>query len=96
MTPSYQRVSDSEWRWEDAGRNRSLRLFASTRRLIWSAWVDSLEGPVYEDGLAQTYEVFLAEGPPSGVGLPQALDQEIHATLAGLSKTKRRRLFCNG
>ncbi len=70
---TFQQSAPAEWRWHGDTRQRSVRLFASTRRLIWSAWVETSEGPVFDDGIAQDFDGFLQTGPPPGVDVPPDL-----------------------
>ncbi len=51
--------------WQANGRHFRVQMFASTRRLIWSSWVETSDGPVYDDGFAQPFDAFLrGELPP--------------------------------
>lgn len=60
---NFTRTSDTEWTWLDGTHNRSVRYFPNTGRLIWSGWVMSSEGPVFQPGLAQESAHFLEQGP---------------------------------
>lgn len=64
MGAPFERRSDTEWTWQMAGRNYSVRVFAATRRLIWSSWAETSEGPVFDDGFAQATDRFLAGEVP--------------------------------
>jgi hypothetical protein len=93
----YQQTAPAEWRWRDDTRQRSVRLFASTRRLIWSAWVETSEGPVFDDGIAQDVDLFLQTGAPLGINVPPDLIALLRRKIdpAG-GRSGRRGRFCNG
>ncbi|MCA9908846.1 MAG: hypothetical protein KC519_09375, partial [Anaerolineae bacterium] len=87
----YQRTAPSEWTWHSGGRNHTVRLFASTRRLIWSAWVESDAGPRFDDGIAQSYDAFLANGAPQIENAPAALVDHLRQVILQADASGRRR-----
>jgi hypothetical protein len=79
----------STWEWSEGARGYSVRVFANTKRLIWSSWVSTAEGPQFDDGFAQPIEAFLAgEGTPFPV--PEAIRAELEAHLKELNQPKSR------
>jgi hypothetical protein len=86
--------SPTEWTWEEGSRKRAVRVFHSTHTLVWSAWVETSEGPVFEDGARQTVEAFLAAGPPLGLSAPDELIAALRAALQADKPRKGR--FCSG
>jgi hypothetical protein len=70
---SYRQVNARQWEWQAPnGKWHSVQLFASTRRVIWSGWTNSGDGPVFDEGIAQSFERLLSgEAPP--VPIPDGL-----------------------
>ena len=62
MTQEYTRKSATEWEWQEGRKTHSVRYFPETGRLIWSGWLQTSEGPVFDNGVAQTDAAFLADG----------------------------------
>lgn len=77
----FTRVSSSEWHWTAGRWTRSVRYFPVQRTLIWSAWTQGAEGPVFEDGQRQPVPDFLRDGPPPGLTLPDGLADALRAAL---------------
>ncbi len=77
----FTRVSGSEWRWTDGRWTRSVRYFPVQGTLVWSAWTQGAEGPVFEDGLRQLAADFLQDGPPPGLTVPDGLMDALRAAL---------------
>lgn len=72
-----QRVSPSAWEWHVGHKGYGVRVFASTRKLIYSSWTDTPEGPLFSDGISQTFNQFRAgEIPP--FDLPQEVVNGLH------------------
>ncbi len=93
----YLRTSPTEWMWHTGGRAHAVRLFASTRRLIWSAWVESDAGPRFDAGITQTYDAFIAQGAPPAEDVPAALADHLRQMILQADASGRRRgRFCNG
>lgn len=66
--------NDLTWEWTDSNRGYSVRVFPSTKRLIWSSWAGTDEGTVFDDGVAQTIESFLAGHPAPLPTPPEVLE----------------------
>jgi hypothetical protein len=86
------RVSEFEWQWQEADKICGVRLFAATRKLIWSKWTDTAAGPQFEPGVAQQFEQFITNGAPEGWHPAPQLIEEIRAKLTMLTKATKRRL----
>lgn len=76
------RISKDEWQWQVGGKQQSARVFPSTRRVIWSGWIETNDVPLFEDGIRQTFEAVLNEPPP--VKMPDDLLAELRAYLRSL------------
>ncbi|MFQ3566866.1 MAG: hypothetical protein SNJ59_07685 [Aggregatilineales bacterium] len=77
----------STWEWSEGTRGYSVRVFATTGRLIWSSWVSTAEGPQFDDGFAQPIEAFLA-GDETPFPIPAAVRTELEAHLEQLNQLK--------
>lgn len=72
---SYRRVNPRQWEWQDGTKWRGVQLFTSTRRVIWSGWTNTADGPVFDEGIAQSFDALLAgEAPPVNTP-PNLLDE---------------------
>ncbi|NDJ62995.1 MAG: hypothetical protein GYB67_17885 [Chloroflexi bacterium] len=89
MTESFKRTGESTWEWQFGARGYSVRAFQRTRKLIWSSWVERPEGPMFDDGVAQTFEHFLEGHPPPHNPPAEVID----ALRASLSPKPRRGLL---
>lgn len=84
----YKRVSETMWEWREGSRQFSVRVFKSTCKLIWSSWIESANGPVYDDGVGQTFEAFLrGEGLPTTP--PKPVLDEVTVLVQGVMGGKR-------
>ncbi|MCC6614930.1 MAG: hypothetical protein IT320_15730 [Anaerolineae bacterium] len=93
----YRRTSPTEWTWHDDDRQRAVRLFNSTRRLIWSGWVETDNGPVYDDGISQSYDAFALQGAPDHLHVPPELVDLLRQRLSQDDANRHLRgRFCNG
>jgi hypothetical protein len=77
-----QRVSATAWEWRVENKGFGVRVFASTRKLIYSSWTDSAEGPRFNNGVAQTFDHFLAGKPPP-FDVPQGVLDELYLLSIG-------------
>jgi len=93
----YLCTAPTEWTWQDDQRHHAVRLFKSTRRLIWSAWAETENGPVYDDGISQTYDAFTTQGAPDHLHVPPELAALLRQALAEDDAQRHLRgRFCNG
>lgn len=76
----FSRKADNEWQWQQGRKTHSVRYFPTTKRLVWSAWQDTSEGPRFDEGYAQTVDNFLQDGVP-GREPPPALIAELQSAL---------------
>ena len=88
----YQRTAASEWEWQNSGRHYAVRVFAKTRKLVWSSWAETSEAPLFEEGFAQSFEGFLRGEPPPN-DPPPALIDELRTLLSDEAKPKRKLFF---
>lgn len=84
----FVRKSDTEWEWQQGKKTCSVRYFPSTKRLIWSGWRDTPDGPTFEQGFAQPVQNFLQAGVPDREP-PQALLDDLRRTLEAEMQPKR-------
>lgn len=80
----YKQVSQTEWQWQQGAKTYAVRVFPSLGTLIWSA--RALEGIAFDDGIRQQIAMFMANGAPEGITLPDALLNELREFLAAPSK----------
>jgi hypothetical protein len=66
-------------------RGYGVRVFTTTRKLIYSSWTDTPFGPQFDDGTAQTFDQFLA-GQAAPFALPDEVLSEIRALIQLSSK----------
>lgn len=78
---AYKRLSKYEWTWQEEQRQRAVRHFPEQGTLIWSAWTDTSEGPMFDDGVRQTLLEFQQRGAPQGSNPPPDLLEALHQTL---------------
>lgn len=87
MSDDYTRTSATEWQWTRGNKHHNVRYFPKTGRLIWSGWVQTGDGPLFDEGFAQPVENFLQEGIDHIERVadrqpPPALLAELRATLS--------------
>jgi hypothetical protein len=75
-----RQLNARQWEWTDGGTTRGVQLFDRTRRAIWSARVDTPDGAIFDDGIAQSYDRLLAGDPPP-VSVPDGLLAAILAAI---------------
>lgn len=57
-------VSDTPWEWRVGNKGFGVRVSASTRKLIYSNWTDTPDGPIFNGGVAQIFDQILTEDAP--------------------------------
>lgn len=77
----YRKTGEMTWEWSHGGKHYSVRYFPDRNSLIWSGWVDTRDGPQFDDGVRQSAARFLAVGAPQG-DPPDALLAELHRAIA--------------
>lgn len=94
MEQHYTRKSATEWEWQQGRKTYSVRYFPATGRLIWSGWMQTSEGVVFDEGIAQTADAFLAEGTAhiEKHELPVALLDELRNVLNQAQKSDQAQL----
>lgn len=92
MTQSYTRPSATEWAWREGRKTHSVRYFPQTQRLIWSGWMPTSDGPVFDEGYAQSVEDFLANGISNRTPPPALLD-ELRETVTRASGQSQRSIW---
>lgn len=85
---TFKKISATEWQWQDKGHHRAVRYFESQGTLIWSVWIETSTGPIYEDGISQKSGAFLEQGAPAGIEPPQPLIDEVRALFTGEAPKK--------
>ncbi len=78
---AYKQISRYAWTWEESQRQHAVRHFPEQGTLIWSAWTDTSEGPMFDDGVRQTLLEFQERGAPQGLNPPSDLIEALRATL---------------
>lgn len=88
---SYSQRSADEWQWQEARKTYHVKRFPKQRTLIWGGWVTGGDGMLFDEGIRQTYEVFLAEGAPAShaTHIPPDLLAVLHDLLSGQSASAR-------
>jgi hypothetical protein len=77
---NYRQTSANEWQWQEGSKTYSVRVMPATASLIWSAWAQVGDAPVFEPGHKQAFTTFLKDG--SGpYPAPAALLAELRAAL---------------
>lgn len=71
----YKQLSKHEWLWveDESERHHAVRHFPQQGTLIWSSWVDSSQGPLFDEGVRQMLLDFAREGAPPGTHAPPDL-----------------------
>ena len=90
---TYQQKSATEWTWQTATKNHSVRYFKSTQKLIWSGWIDSSQGTVFEDGFAQPVQNFLQAGAPDHIIVPDDLEADLKQGLRDQNIKSKKNWF---
>ncbi|MBC7814087.1 MAG: hypothetical protein H7175_23235 [Burkholderiales bacterium] len=76
-------TAHNHWIWlDEIGKNHEVRMFETGDTLIWAAWIDADDGPVFENGIKQQCADFLENGAPNNLSLPEEVDYELHALIA--------------
>lgn len=57
-----RRKSTTVWEWSSGKKHYSARLFPNQQTIIWSGWAMMAEGPLFDEGVKQTYADFLERG----------------------------------
>ncbi len=89
--PDYKRISKTEWQWQQGAKHYAVRYFPGTGRLIWSGWVPTGEGSMFDEGIAQEVSDFLENGVTHHDPPPELL-ADLRTALQE-SQPKRRGLF---
>lgn len=90
----FTRKSDTEWTWLRGQKTLSVRYFPSTERLIWSGWVDTPDGPLFDEGFAQPVQNFLQDGaPPHMEDIPQSLLDALKSALTEQTQSAQGGFF---
>lgn len=87
----YKRISQTEWQWEQGTKHYAVRYFPRTGRLIWSGWVPTGDGSLFDEGIAQEVSDFLENGAVSHTP-PDALLDDLRDVLRA-AQPERRGLF---
>ncbi len=82
---TYRRTSANEWQWQEGSKTYSVRVMPGTKSLIWSAWVQVGDAPVFEPGHKQAIAAFLEQGE-GPYDAPAALLDELRAVLEAPAK----------
>ncbi|MGB7340096.1 MAG: hypothetical protein WBC91_14465 [Phototrophicaceae bacterium] len=90
---SYQQKSATEWTWQTNTKHHSVRYFESTQKLIWSGWVESSQGTVFEDGFAQPVQNFLQDGAPDHINVPESLVVDLKIALSKQQEKPKKNWF---
>lgn len=85
----YTRKSATEWEWRVGEKHHAVRYFEQTQRLIWSGWMFSDSGPMFDDGVSQTVADFLSSGM-APMPAPPGLLEDLRAMLNGQEMPSRR------
>ncbi len=90
------RKSQTEWEWQEGTKHYAVRAFLSTRKLIWSSWVETSGAPVFDEGFVQTFEEFKRGDPGdrrSHITPPQSVLDDLRVLIASEDQPKSRGLF---
>lgn len=71
-----------QWEWKQGNKHYSVRYFKNTGKLIWSGWINSADGPLYDEGRSQPVDKFLAGGAPIDYDLPDDIAEAMRQALA--------------
>ena len=83
-------TAHNHWIWIDGdGKNHEVRMFESSDMLIWAAWVDTSDGPMFENGIKQPCMEFIQNGAPNGLLLPDDVDYELRGLIAAYHPTRK-------
>lgn len=77
----FTRKSANEWEWSQGNKHHSVQVFMTTQRLIWSGWMKTSNGPVFDPGFTQPVQNFREVGVPEGYDPPDALIDEVRSAL---------------
>jgi hypothetical protein len=93
---AYTRKADKhEWEWQSGNKHHAVRYFLETQTLVWSGWMFTSNGPVFEQGHKQTVDDFLVNGITHKSAPPELLE-ELRATITRADNAdtgKKRGLF---